>query len=59
MDLRPTRNAVPDLKIGNPLGLSNGAPLAALLLSHRSRWLYSFVAACQRIAVTQRSTFDL
>ena len=59
MDLRPTRNAVPDLKIGNPLGLSDGAPLAALLLSHRARWLYSFVAPCQRTAITQRSTFDL
>src|SRR6266576_4417126 len=38
MDLRPTSNAASDSKICNPLGLSNGDPLAALLLSHRALW---------------------
>ena len=45
MYLRPTSNAAADLKICNPLGLSNGGSLAALLLSHRALRLCSFVAS--------------
>ncbi|MEY2538572.1 MAG: hypothetical protein QOG67_2312 [Verrucomicrobiota bacterium] len=43
------------LKDLSPYGLSNGGPLAALLLSHRAQWLCSFVAPCQRSAITQRT----
>ena len=63
MDLRPTSNAAADVKICNPLGLSKGGPLAALLLSHRALRLCSFVRVRQlpdqRPAITQRTTFDL
>jgi len=43
MDLRPTSNAAAAFKDLQPSGLSNGGPLAALLLSHRALWLCSFV----------------
>jgi hypothetical protein len=59
MDLRPTSNAAAELKICNPVRLSNGGPLAALLLSHRTLRLCSFVAPCQRPAITQRTSFYL
>ena len=59
MDLRPTSNAAAGLKICNPGGLSNGALLAALLLSHRALRLCSFVAPGQQPAITQRAFFYL
>jgi hypothetical protein len=55
MDLRPTSNAAAAFKDLQPSGLSNGGPLAALLLSHRALWLCSFVAPCQRPTITQRT----
>jgi hypothetical protein len=55
MDLRSTSNAAADLKDLQPFGLSNGGPLAALLLGHRARRLCSFVAPCQRPAIIQRT----
>ena len=46
MDLRPTSNAAAAFKDLQPSGLSNGGPLAALLLSHPAAAgrLCSFVA---------------
>jgi hypothetical protein len=43
------------LKNLQPFGLSNGRSLTALLLSRRAPRLYSFVAPCQRLAITQRT----
>jgi hypothetical protein len=54
MDLRPTNNEAAAFKDPQPSGLSNGGPLAALLLSHRALRLCSFIAPCQRPAITQR-----
>ena len=65
MDLQPTSNAAADLKICNLVRLSNGGPLAALLLSHPAPAgrLCSSVRVRQlpdqRPAITQRTSFCL